>query len=241
MEQKKDFKRWLRETNSKSIGQYAGAIDTISNELIKHKSISKSIYSLNNGQEINDIIEKYLSIGELAEKNKRGNNMYRAALEKFKEYLENEEKYDLYVAKEDIINEISKIENKFIENTEREVIIKARIGQTEFKNRLLKKYQRCVLCNIDIPELLIASHIKPWTKSNNNEKVDFNNGLLLCPLHDKLFDLGFISFDSNGNIRISNRINNELYKELNINVNINIDIDQNMKKYILWHNDNIFK
>ena len=52
-------------------------------------------------------------------------------------------------------------------------------------------------------ELLVASHIKPWSISDANEKLDIHNGLLMCPNHDKLFDRGYISFDDTGRILIS--------------------------------------
>ena len=57
---------------------------------------------------------------------------------------------------------------------------------------MLKKYHsKCCLCGVDDDALLVASHIKPWAKSDEHEKLDLDNGLLLCPNHDKLFDLAF--------------------------------------------------
>jgi len=49
----------------------------------------------------------------------------------------------------------------------------------------------------------VASHIKPWSASSVFEKVDADNGFLFCPNHDKLFDMGFISFSSSGRIMVS--------------------------------------
>lgn len=86
----------------------------------------------------------------------------------------------------------------------REAVINVRVNQGEFRNRLLQRYNRCCLCGVDNPELLVASHIKPWAKSKPEEKLDVNNGFLMCPNHDRLFDKGWISFDDEGNIVIAN-------------------------------------
>ena len=58
----------------------------------------------------------------------------------------------------------------------------------------------------------IASHIKPWTKSNDFEKLDGNNRLLLSPHVDKLFDTGYISFEGNDSMIISPRLNIDTLK-----------------------------
>ena len=68
-------------------------------------------------------------------------------------------------------------------------------------------------------DLLIASHIKPWSESSNKEKLDRYNGLLLLPNYDKLFDKHLISFDDDGKIIISSQIKEEEYKVLGISAN----------------------
>ena len=77
-------------------------------------------------------------------------------------------------------------------------------------------------------ELLVASHIKPWSISDANEKLDIHNGLLMCPNHDKLFDRGYISFDDN----------NRMY--MNITPTMKIDITEENIKYIKYHRKNVF-
>lgn len=154
-----------------------------------------------------------------------------------------EQLYNQLISELSIDDEIQKIEDNLIgvNETEKLSLIKSRIGQSKYKSRLILKYKKCVLCEINIPELLVASHIKPWSESNNNEKLDLNNGLLLCSLHDKLFDLGFISFDTFGKIIISNQIDEFLYEELKLYKNKNIDVNGNMKKYLVWHKENKLK
>jgi putative restriction endonuclease len=86
--------------------------------------------------------------------------------------------------------------------TEKEQLIKARIGQGIFKSNVRKIEKCCRLTGVSDVKFLIASHIKPWSKSTNPEKLDGYNGLLLSPHVDKLFDKGYISFTANGKLLI---------------------------------------
>ena len=108
------------------------------------------------------------------------------------------------ISQEDM-EEIYKIQNnRIIDNQTKTYLYKARIGQGKYREDLLDLYENtCMISNINAPELLIASHIVPWVKSNNEEKLDRNNGLLLSASIDKLFDKHNISFDENGFMVIS--------------------------------------
>lgn len=99
--------------------------------------------------------------------------------------------------------------------------------QKLYRKKLLEEFScKCAICDINVKELLIASHIVAYTDcANNEERVDNNNGLLLCPIHDDLFDKGYISFDSTGKIILPNPrfIPNELFELMNIDKNTRID------------------
>lgn len=137
---------------------------------------------------------------------------------------------------------ISKISSDNIEGKEKDVLVKARVNQSVFRENLLKKYNnQCCLCKLSIPDLLISSHIKPWSVSDSNEKVDVNNGLLLCANHDKLFDKGLISFDENGNIIISSKLSNMDKILSNIQNDNKIELDYNINNYMKYHRRYIFK
>ncbi|PEO41977.1 hypothetical protein CN563_24750 [Bacillus sp. AFS026049] len=131
--------------------------------------------------------------------------------------------------------------NAEVLETEKESIIKSRIGQSSFKSSLLYEEKKCKLCGVSDPRFLIASHIKPWRQSNNYERLDKNNGLLLCPNHDALFDKGFISFKEDGSILISKSLDQVSRVFLNINETMNIKLNQDQQKYISWHRENLFK
>ena len=85
--------------------------------------------------------------------------------------------------------------------TVRDALVKARIGQGQFRADLLKRWGgRCAATGLDRAELLRASHIKPWSSSNNAERLDPDNGLLLAAAYDATFDALLISFRADGSI-----------------------------------------
>lgn len=90
-----------------------------------------------------------------------------------------------------------------IPTTTRQSLIRARIGQGLFKERVSRIERECRITLVDNPAHLIGSHIKPWRESTNEERLHGANGLLLTPTADHLFDRGFISFEDNGEILIS--------------------------------------
>ena len=108
-----------------------------------------------------------------------------------------------------ILAEINKVENdSALSTTEREAIVKSRIGQGKFREKLIEYWHGCSVSSFSRFDLLIASHIKPWKEADNNQRLDVFNGLLLLPNYDKLFDKGYISFDDNGYIIFSRFIDN---------------------------------
>jgi len=129
---------------------------------------------------------------------------------------------------------------KNIEATERDQIVKSRIGQGSFRKKLEANGSSCKICGLNKNNLLIASHIKPWSESADEERLDENNGFLFCPNHDALFDKGYISFDNKGRIIISSELNESIYNSLNIDNDIQIDINKENIKYLEWHRENIF-
>lgn len=88
-------------------------------------------------------------------------------------------------------------------DTEREALVLSRRGQGLFKKRVQESESRCRITRVDRREHLRASHCKPWRDSNHHERLDGDNGLLLTPSIDHLFDRGFISFRDDGMLLIS--------------------------------------
>jgi putative restriction endonuclease len=90
-----------------------------------------------------------------------------------------------------------------VNETDREAIVRARRGQGLFKQRVMRIETHCRITGVDNPNYLLASHCKPWRDSSNEERLDGENGLLLTPSIDHLFDRGFIGFEDSGNLIIS--------------------------------------
>jgi putative restriction endonuclease len=90
-----------------------------------------------------------------------------------------------------------------VQETDREAIIRARCGQGLFKQRVMLIEQRCRITGVNNLTHLIASHCKPWRDSTNEERLNGENGLLLTPSVDHLFDRGFIGFENSGELIIS--------------------------------------
>lgn len=129
-----------------------------------------------------------------------------------------------------------------ITTTEKEMLIKSRIGQGIFRDRIIEKYQHCIITGIDDSRLLLASHIKPWRSASNYERLSSENGLLLSPLYDRLFDIGLITFDDNMKILISNKLSSENVSKINIDIN-KIYVSNPSNEMIVnmrYHRQNIF-
>jgi len=95
------------------------------------------------------------------------------------------------------------------QNTETVRLQKARLGQGQFRADLVDIWGACPLSGVSTPELLRASHIKPWRVSSQAERLDPHNGILLTVPLDCLFDSGFISFTDEGEMLISDRLTSE--------------------------------
>ena len=84
---------------------------------------------------------------------------------------------------------------------------------------------------------MISSHIVPWSESNDIERLDSENGILLSPNIDSLFDKHLISFEDNGSIIISSKIDEVNRKSLGINSQIKIPVTEGMRKYLKRHRE----
>lgn len=129
-----------------------------------------------------------------------------------------------------------------LEETQREAIVLARSGQGKFRKRVASFEKTCRVTGVSEPKLLIASHIKPWRASSPKERLDGNNGLMLSPHIDRLFDSGWISFDSAGAILASSAIPEDIFAKWGINKDKNVGSFTPFQRwYLEFHNKFIFK
>ena len=89
---------------------------------------------------------------------------------------------------------------------DKKAFVKQRVNQDAFRSMILNLYEkRCALTGINIPALLVASHIIPWAV-NQQERLNPENGLCLSALYDKAFDKGFISFDNQYRVILAEKL-----------------------------------
>ena len=146
--------------------------------------------------------------------------------------LTNNQNLDSSQTNQNLENANANIPNK----TERQGLVTSRVGQNDYRLRLIEKWNgKCPITNSTTLPILIASHIVPWSKSNDQERLDVNNGILLSPLYDALFDRNLISFDENGKIMISSLLKKSEVVGLGINTEARIDITNEMEYYLKRH------
>ncbi|HAH54330.1 MAG TPA: restriction endonuclease, partial [Flavobacterium sp.] len=123
----------------------------------------------------------------------------------------------LSVIKNKPIDEIIEIEDdyKFLEGKDKIRLVKTRVNQNEFRQRILASYnEKCCITGISITSLLAASHIIPWSK-NKQERLNPKNGICLNNIHDKAFDKGLITITTDFKVKLSDAI---LQKKKEINI-----------------------
>ena len=106
------------------------------------------------------------------------------------------------------IEETSEIEiDDFREGTDRETVVKQRVNQGFFRSAVLSSYYfKCCITGLSIPDLLVASHIIPWSK-NTEHRLNPRNGLCLNSIHDRAFDRGFITITPEFKVKLSKAFN----------------------------------
>ena len=131
-------------------------------------------------------------------------------------------------------------ELKFEEGETREAIVKTRVNQALFRKIILSSYdERCCITGIDNTELLIASHIVPWSRDTKN-RLNPMNGVCLNALHDRAFDKGLITINEDYKVVVSKKIKHELllrYDNAPITLPRRLHPDQNFLKF---HRNEIF-
>ena len=208
------------------------------------KFLDKQGYPLTEIESYDDI-EDILKIDKIQQQNNNRTRYtqakdlvnFRSALRKFLQFRKSDY---ARLQEETILAEVSHVENDILlSETERDEIIKARIGQGLFRNKLINYWQGCSISTFSHFDLLIASHIKPWKDSDNSERINVYNGLLLLPNFDRLFDRGYISFKNNGRIIYSNYIDNNDRHLLGMDNNLRLTkINDYHIPFLTYHRNN---
>ena len=126
--------------------------------------------------------------------------------------------------------------NRKPSETERRGLVTSRVGQGYYRQQIIDRWEgTCPITGVSIPSLLIASHIVPWSQSNNEEKLDVINGILLSPNFDAHFDRQLISFENDGSILISNNVPQADRDALGVSEAIKISVTEGMLPYLERH------
>ena len=122
------------------------------------------------------------------------------------------------------------------------------MGQQQFKRQVLQECDStCAFTLVRDPGLLIAGHIKPWSKSDDSEKLDPKNGLVFTPTYDRLFNNGLISFTEQCALIISPLLSRETSTRLHIHPNMELDIPMHgqankpRQEYMEYHREFILR
>lgn len=218
-----EFQRWLMEQGKSdaTAKKYASVI---------FNSIKKWLPSYEIPNDLIEFIALKQQLDELEiyhERNIKGNNMYSSALRWYEKYL---------------LNACSlEISSENLTQVETKKLIKVRLVQNKFRKNVFDINQKCIVTGCELPQLLIASHIKPWAVSNQFEKIDGYNGLLLTPTYDKLFDQGLITFTENQALIYSSKLSKNVQVQLGLLSNINGKLHEQHKTYLEYHQQYIFK
>jgi len=143
---------------------------------------------------------------------------------------------------------VKKFEKELPPGKEREAIVKVRINQNFFREMILASYRnRCTVCSLSETNLLVASHIVPWS-FNTSLRMNPRNGICMCVLHDKAFDKGLISISDDYELLLSKtikRLSNEVAVQRGFTAydGITITLPDRFipdKEFLKFHRDNLF-
>jgi hypothetical protein len=128
--------------------------------------------------------------------------------------------------------------------TEAERLVVERVGQDLFRAGLLDYWDgRCAITGLAVPELLRASHIKPWADCDTDaERLDVFNGLLLAPQLDAAFDRGFLTVDDAGRVVVSGRLDAAARSLLALDASLTVRaLEARHRRYLAWHRGRVYK
>jgi len=230
------FEDWmrLRGLSESSVKKYEGAISGAMSEwAIDGGIMGGPLTSILSHGRFESIANHLRNLPIYQERNERGHNMYNSALNKYAEYLQEGFDSDIEADVESILSELSAT------NTDKATLIKTRIGQGNFRQKLISLWGGCAVTGYKDASMLVASHIKPWRASSNIERLDGYNGLLLLPTLDKAFDSGLISFDQAGNILISPLLQEP--DSLGISETMSVKLKPENQAYMEFHRESVFR
>jgi predicted restriction endonuclease len=230
------FTRWLLDLgrSESTAKKYLNAVQgTISNWLTDAGLVGEPLTEIRSYRKVYKLTEKAKQLDEFLVRDSKGKGMYSAAVNSYVRFLSDLSQVDLKTDVQQIL------EDKDMSETEKTIMTNARMGQGRFRQQLVSMWNGCAVTGYSDKRLLVASHIKPWSKSDNRERLDKFNGLLLQANLDKAFDLGFISFEDSGRVMISSQL--ERPEVLGIKEGMAFQVWPEHRKYLDCHREGLFR
>ena len=146
------------------------------------------------------------------------------------------------ITNREVVSEERKRKLKEPNVTERSGLVTSRVGQGYYRQQIIEKWEgKCPVTQSELLKVLISSHIVPWSECNDKERLDVENGILLSPNVDSLFDKHLISFSDNGQMIVSDKFSTEELKRLGIPMGVTIKVTEGMKKYLQRHRERLLQ
>lgn len=230
-----NFKDWMqhRGLSASTAEKYAGAITgPLTDWGLSAGVLQGPLVAMESPAAYNVARDRITELPIFQERNQRGHGMYRSALEKYASFLQEGFQQDIEADISEVLDDSS------IPATEKLELVKARIGQGKFRQKLMQHWDGCAVTHYRELRMLVASHIKPWSASSNEERLDPYNGLLLIPNLDRAFDRGLVSFDSDGAVLISPLLPHP--EKLGINTGMSVELHALHRGYMDYHRSHVF-
>lgn len=230
------YQHWLMDIGKtgKTARNYLGAVrGSISNWLMETGEIREPLTEVKSFSQFIEYEQKAKQLDIFKRRDEKGKGMYSAALSHYRKFLAD-------LAQIDVNADIRQVmSDRKLTDTEKAIMVKTRMGQGHFRSQLVQMWGGCAVTGYRNTSMLLASHIKPWRDSNNQERLDKFNGILLLANLDKAFDLGFISFKDDGQVLISDYL--EAPEVIGLREDMSFHVMREHKPYLAYHRDELFK
>lgn len=231
-----NFADWMshRGLSKATVDKYAGAIQgPLTAWAMENDLVAGPLTSFTSESAFRETAARIRALPIFQERNERGHDMYSSALNKFAEYLAEGFGSDVETDIDAILSDPE------LSTTERLELVKSRVGQGAFRQKLLTYWQCCAVTGYPDTGLLVASHIKPWRACSSTERLDPFNGLLLTPNLDKVFDAGLVTFSSHGPIAISPLLSEP--RRFGITADMRVELHALHEPFMSFHRQEVFR
>ena len=231
-----NFEDWMlhRGLSQSTAEKYAGAISgSLSEWAIAGGILQGPLVAMESPAKYQVASSELAKLPIFIERNERGHNMYSSALSKFGSYLAEGFENDVETDVEAVLTDPNASPTEKIE------LVKSRIGQGAFRQKLLSHWEGCAVTGYKELTLLVASHIKPWRSSSNAERLDPFNGLLLLPNLDRAFDRGLVTFELDGTLLASPLLTEP--KLIGIAPEMKVTLQPKHKPFMEFHRAHVYR